>query len=404
MGDMKTGLFLCTHAYYSMNLFGSTDEQSLVAYMETREALQGLLNEGVFRSDNQNRIAYANRAFLNLFGYNRLPERPLELSAIYASERDAHYINDKLTAGGLIAEQRFLFKRLDGSNFWGSFSCQKSKRNNTLVVEGVIHDVSHRIAQESEAKERAAVLEKTKLELDRFIYSASHDIRSPISTVQGLIGLMKLELHDSKSMELIQMMESSIKKLDIIVRELGTFAKNSRQEIKLTQIDTKELFADMLGLLRDEHGSYSSVKIKSAILEEHTFCSDIERVKMCVYPVIKNALDFLDMSKPNRMVDIQCKVTPLKAVIEIFDNGIGISPVNLNSVFEMFYKGTNLSKGSGLGLYIAREAAIKLGGTISINSKYAIGTSVKIEIPNKYLINGKSRVTSQNFLKNDAAV
>jgi signal transduction histidine kinase len=65
------------------------------------------------------------------------------------------------------------------------------------------------------------------------------------------------------------------------------------------------------------------------------------------------------------------------------DNGIGISPENLNRIFEMFYRASEQSEGSGLGLYIVRNAVEKLGGQLTVASKPGAGTTFQITLPNK---------------------
>src|SRR5690606_13432560 len=112
------------------------------------------------------------------------------------------------------------------------------------------------------------------------------------------------------------------------------------------------------------------------------FYSDINRLETILDHVIRNSVEYYDASKPQPFVRviITCKIH--QATIEIIDNGIGISAVHIDKVSEMFYRGTERSKGSGLGLYIVKEAIQKLGGTLQIDSEINMGTIVSMEIPN----------------------
>ena len=71
-----------------------------------------------------------------------------------------------------------------------------------------------------------------------------------------------------------------------------------------------------------------------------------------------------------------------KAKIEFKDNGIGIRDEHLDKIFNMFYRATERSQGSGLGMYIVKQAVEKLDGKITINSKYGEGTEIKVVLPN----------------------
>ncbi|MEQ9415403.1 MAG: PAS domain-containing sensor histidine kinase [Cyclobacteriaceae bacterium] len=362
---------------------GFMEEQNLNTCAASTSTLRCMLKEGIFRTNGQKEVSYANQAILKMFGYDLLPQSPLVWDDLLANERDAIYINDRLNAEGKITDFRVLFKKRDGANFWGLLSCHLAERSGVQVLEGAIIDISGQVAQEIRFNEKTSALEKTNLELDRFIYSASHDIRSPISTVLGLIGLMKLEFREPKATELIDMMDASMKKLDFFVKELSSFAKNSRQEIQEIRVDTTQVINTILQEFERDHKAYSKVKIKVSAPHTTSLRSDPERLHIILNQILRNALDFCDLSKPSRLVDIQIVVNNEKATFEIFDNGIGIAASHIDNAFDMFYKGTVLSKGAGLGLYIARETVIKLGGVISLNSKVGVGTTVKIEIPNQ---------------------
>jgi len=66
----------------------------------------------------------------------------------------------------------------------------------------------------------------------------------------------------------------------------------------------------------------------------------------------------------------------------IKDNRIGIEPDTLDNIFKRFYRASALVKGSGLGRYIVKETVDKLGGSISVQSEYGIGTTIQLAIPN----------------------
>jgi signal transduction histidine kinase len=234
------------------------------------------------------------------------------------------------------------------------------------------------------------------MELDHFIYSASHDIRSPIATTMGIINLMRLDLHDDISKKYIGMMDASLAKLERFVRELTGFGKNSKKIIEDESINLEQTLSEVMSEFQQHHSNFAKVDVSSKVRTSGVFYSDPGRLQLILHNTIKNALDYCDLKKSSRVVSIEMQSDADKAMIEIFDNGIGIAPTYVDNVFDIFFRGTDLSKGPGIGLYTAREAATKLGGIISLNSEYGVGTSVKIEVPNSR--KGKL-ISKRNLLK-----
>ena len=104
------------------------------------------------------------------------------------------------------------------------------------------------------------------------------------------------------------------------------------------------------------------------------------RLKIILNNLLSNAVKFQSPQKSNPYIRVFLRTTAERYVIEVEDNGEGIKPNFKEKIFEMFFRGTQRSKGSGLGLYIAREAAEKIQGTISVESEYGKGTVFCIEL------------------------
>ncbi len=170
-----------------------------------------------------------------------------------------------------------------------------------------------------------------------------------------------------------------------------------REDIKSKPIDFNKVLSELVQRLSD-HPSFKEVKINYEIASDSIFYSDFFRIRLIVNQIIKNSLDFCDLNKRTPLIDIQISTTQEKAIIEILDNGIGIANTHVENVFDLFYRASRLSKGSGIGLYVTREAVIKLKGIISINSEYGVGTSLKIQIPNS--IKGKVATSKWKLKKN----
>lgn len=99
--------------------------------------------------------------------------------------------------------------------------------------------------------------------------------------------------------------------------------------------------------------------------------------------LISNTIKYLNPHIEDPFASIDIVVTENAAIINFNDNGIGIAEGALPKVFEMFYRATEYSEGSGIGLYIVKNAIQKLGGEITIDSEIGVGTSFYIMIPNR---------------------
>ena len=91
----------------------------------------------------------------------------------------------------------------------------------------------------------------------------------------------------------------------------------------------------------------------------------------------------MDPNKDDSFITLDIAISSASAEIRIADNGIGISEHTLPKIFDMFYRATESSEGSGIGLYIVKNAVDKLGGSIKINSEEQKGTTFKIGLPNQ---------------------
>jgi len=223
-----------------------------------------------------------------------------------------------------------------------------------------------------------AKLIKVNSELDSFVYSASHDLRSPLASLLGLINLSRKDPQNSD--DYLNKMEKSVKKLDDFIAEIIDFSSNERKEVVCDEVDFESTIyniIDELSFLDSEDRISKKVNIN----QKGLFKSDKRRIAVIFRNLISNALKYHDDSKEEPYLKIEVESNSEAAHILIEDNGIGISKEEQKEVFKMFYRATERSTGSGLGLYIILETVEKLQGTIKMESEKYNGTSFYIEIP-----------------------
>ncbi len=230
-------------------------------------------------------------------------------------------------------------------------------------------------------KEKIAELEKTNDELNRFIYSTSHDLRSPLMSVLGIINLSRLDNSVTDPNGYLNMVETCVLKLDGFIQKIIEYYRNSRLEIEYEKIDFNNLLNDCITVFQPQN---TDIRFQTQVDQELEFRGDTFRISVILNNLISNAVKYQKPDETNPMVHLSVKVEPHKATICIRDNGIGILSEHLNNIFKMFFRSKNNNKpGSGIGLYIVKEALNKIGGTINVESKYGEGTQFEITIPNR---------------------
>lgn len=233
-------------------------------------------------------------------------------------------------------------------------------------------------------------LTKINKELDSFVYSVSHNLKAPLSSVMGLLNLAKIE--DAKQgnnfMQYFGMMERSIQKLDETLREIIDYSRNARKELAIEKIDFAKIIQDNLERMEYMPGAELIAK-EIFINDDYPFYSDAYRLSVIFNNLISNAFKYADPFKPNPFLKIEITTTPAYADIKFEDNGIGIQQEYIQKVFDMFFRATMQKEGAGLGLYIVKEATDKLNGTIDVKSVVAEGT--------RFLIRVKNHLTGDNL-------
>ncbi|TAE69657.1 MAG: PAS domain S-box protein [Bacteroidetes bacterium] len=237
--------------------------------------------------------------------------------------------------------------------------------------------------QQDEMKITLAQLSDRNFELDQLVYRTSHDIRSPLTSILGLVNIMRLEGLPDNLAEYVDRMEMSVQKLDRFVNSMLNFAKVNRTERKSEPIS----FEDIILKCEEDFRympHFDRVTQKYVIKNEKAiqFYGDILRLEIIFANIISNAIKYQDLNKENNTLDINIVFEDGYVNIVFEDNGIGIKEEYIKKIFDMFFRATDKGEGSGLGLYIVKQTIEKLGGSIKVKSEYGKGTLMNILLPN----------------------
>jgi PAS domain S-box-containing protein len=242
-------------------------------------------------------------------------------------------------------------------------------------------DITNQTRTEDLLKKQNEELIKINAELDRFVYSASHDLRAPLMSVKGLLNMIKLD-PDKKNVEnYLSLIDRSVQKLDHFISDIINYSRNSRMDLMPKEIDFQELVQESIDALKFMEGA-EQVRSARNISMTSPFYSDYSRLLIIFNNIISNAVRYRDHWKSDSFLSVDIHGTAEKAVIIFTDNGVGIADEYVDKIFKMFFRANAESKGSGLGLYIVKSAIEKLNGTIQVRSRLGEGTTFTIEIPN----------------------
>jgi signal transduction histidine kinase len=266
-------------------------------------------------------------------------------------------------------------------------TAQKNLRefNETLEAKiqqrtQALHDeIGIRKQTEESLQKTNEELSKRNTELDNFVYSVSHDLRAPIASVLGLINLAKKDGEVAMKDVYLELMHKSAQQQDHFIKEILDQSRNSRLDIKREEIFFQPIVDETFNQLRFATPNGQAVERIVNVKQTKPFYCDQWRMKVILNNIISNSIRYRNGRDP--VIKVNIAVENNGVTMEIEDNGKGIAKEHLSNVFRMFYRATDDGAGSGLGLYIVKEAIEKLQGSIHIDSEEGKGTRVTMQIP-----------------------
>lgn len=223
-------------------------------------------------------------------------------------------------------------------------------------------------------------LKKANHELDRFVYSTSHDLRSPIASMLGLVNLARMEVKDEKSLELIGMMEQRVKKLDSVIGDFLVLSRSKKSIVTMSQVSLNHLVDEVVGDVKFAKDA-ASIRLVYDRTPGFTFQSDYGLMKTVLGNLVSNCVKYHDIGKPDPYIRVFFRRLEMRVQIDVEDNGQGIRSESLDKIFDMFYRASSTSDGTGLGLYIVKESLAKLKGAIFVKSLLGSGSTFTILLP-----------------------
>jgi len=334
--------------------------------------------------DPTGHILDANDGVKKCFGYSKKSLIGKHFSILFIEEDIKKNLPEKelkevMTTGS--SDDDNYLKQADGSSTWvhGESIYAKDTSGQEFIVK-VIQDINQEKILEQELKRINEEQERIIIDRENFIYTASHDLQSPINNIEGLVKALK-ESPAQDSDLLFSMIEKSISRFKNKIQELSAIGRE-REEAKKDPEDVEienvlnEVLLDLEQEIKASEGNISchfsqtpKVKISK------------NNLKSILQNLISNAVKY---RSPHRKLLVHVETKPIKeeyVLLSVQDNGIGIKEEDKDKVFRMYQRLNNDSKGTGVGMAIVKRIVDNAGGKIELKSKVEEGSTFEIYFP-----------------------
>ena len=351
----------------------------------------------VLLREPDHRIDYFNPAFEELFP----PEE-------WAGPLQGHTIGEvypRVRMAGLVALLDVVFRTgesqvviempLDqlqpGSPRYVTFAYQAYREQVGIVgVAAFVYDVTDQVlarqqvlALNEELRATNSRLSRTNSDLDTFVYTASHDLKAPIANIEGLLNALRHDLpadvlQGQLVPHLLDLMQGSVARFQQTIGHLTNISQLQQPEAPETM--------DLDALIRDVRLDLAPL-IEAAAATLTVQIVDCETVRVApktlrsvVYNLLSNAVKYRAPGRPAE-VQLRAHCTPQTTVLEVQDNGLGLSETQQGQLFGMFRRLHTHVEGSGVGLFMVKRLIENAGGTIAVRSQPDAGTTFTVTLP-----------------------
>ncbi|MEY4930231.1 MAG: hypothetical protein RI909_955 [Bacteroidota bacterium] len=327
--------------------------------------------------DSRGNVDRVNSGFEQMFGFtiSELKGKSLnEFIVPTTLEAEGNDLNSVISSDQVVRLETTRLRRDDVRLSVIIYGVPVHLEDEVIGIFGVYVDITSQKMIEEELKVR-------NTELDNFVYKVSHDLRAPLSSVLGLVNLAQHPDNQDDPKAYLKIIGERVNQLDHFISDVLSHSKNLKLEIKNGLIHFDQIIDTTFRNLSYMEGADQIRKEIKVIGGD--FYSDPWRVEEVFRNLISNAIKYRKVGNPSHEISISIMIEQNEAIITFKDNGIGITRQNLNRVFEMFYRASEQSGGSGLGLYIVKNAVEKLRGRVSVNSEPGLYTIFEIVLPNQ---------------------
>ncbi|MFK7920486.1 MAG: PAS domain S-box protein [Bacteroidia bacterium] len=343
------------------------------------------MNEGLILTDNDETILFVNDRMAEILGMNTtelLGHRSYEV-LLGVDDETVALIKAKsaLRSQGVSDQYEMRLRKSNGDVIWVLVAGAPYVDSNgdSIGTIAIITDITNR-------KKTEIKLQDKNNELDAFVYKASHDLKGPLASIIGLTNIARDEVQSENAIHYFDLIAKSTKRLDDILLDLIDVTRINKAKLHLESINLTETVGEIINSLMHQPKS-QKINFVTDIHLANGFKTDKKVLISVIQNLLVNSINYQNPQSDKPFVRVSAHENLDRVHFRVEDNGLGIPSRLQHRVFEMFYRGTTKSKGSGLGLYIVKSAIEKLNGTCELQSEEGIGTTINFTLPKDIPIN-----------------
>lgn len=339
------------------------------------------------------RVKFVNRRALALFGNTADPEDLLDepASTFYRDAHDRERLIAELRSGQMVTEWEVGFQSRDGREIWTSLSAGVVEFQGVRAVVGAFHDITHRRAMEGELRRAKEAAETANAAKTRYLAVLSHEIRTPVNGMLGMITLLRDEPLPESAAESLETLARSGDALLKLINDLLDFARydSGRVELEKLRLDLPDFLRELCTLFRPA-AEAKGLELRYELRPDvpSVILTDPMRLRQVLSNLVANAVKFTHGGSIEVTVESAPQATRnergRRLRFHVSDTGIGIPRDKWGQLFEPHVQGdASVARkfgGSGLGLSISKRLAQLLGGTIGVQSTLGAGSMFTVEI------------------------
>jgi PAS domain S-box-containing protein len=228
-------------------------------------------------------------------------------------------------------------------------------------------------------------LTRTNVDLDNFIYTASHDLKAPITNIDGLLMALQEQLppevrQAEQVQPLLAMMEGAVERFQKTIAHLTDISKLQQAHDQVAEsVDLAALLEDVrLDLAPELAAAQAQLLVEMSAGSSLSFSP--KNLRSIIYNLLSNAIKYRAEGRP-AVVQLRSYLAQGQLVLQVQDNGLGLSEAQQNQLFTMFQRLHNHVEGSGVGLYMVKKIVENAGGTITVQSELGVGSTFTVHLP-----------------------
>jgi PAS domain S-box-containing protein len=370
-----------------MNEEENSSRQSSLLLQESEPSYKLLVESvhdyAIFMLDTRGRIVTWNIGAERIKGYRAEEIIGRHFSIFYPPEVVAanftEYELKKAREDGRFEDEGWRVRK-DGSTFWANVVITPvyNATNTQIGYSKITRDLTERVRNE-ELMKKNKELHKINTDLDNFIYTASHDLKSPVVNLEGLLSILSKKLNqteNSSEKEILEMMKVSISNLNKTITNLTEITKVQKDveeslEVVSFQEVLTEVKADIAQLILDSKAIVEEVLDMKEILFNRAYLRSI------IYNLLTNAIKYRSPVRP-----LEIKISTYReftySVLSVKDNGLGLTKDQQSKLFSLFRRFHSHVEGSGTGLYLIKRIIENRNGRVEVESELEAGSEFKV--------------------------